>query len=243
MERRIVLKVSGAALQGDRPFGIDPAELDRIAGQVAECSAAGVQIAVVIGGGNLFRGREAEASGMTAATAHTVGMLSTVLNGLALQDAVEARGADVRTMSAFQMPQIAEPYIRRRAIRHLDKGRVVICVGGTGNPFVTTDTATALRAIEIEASALLMGKHGIDGVYTSDPNREPDARRYETLNFQDAIAARLGVVMDSAAISLCAEHGLPIHVFSIQSDGAIVDAVLRDRIGTRIHAGPTALAS
>ncbi len=243
MDRRIVLKVSGGALQGGRPFGIDPGELDRIAGQIGACSAEGVQIAVVVGGGNLFRGREAEASGMTAATAHQVGMLSTVLNGLALQDAVEARGVDVRTMSAIQMPQIAEPYIRRRALRHLDKGRVVICVGGTGNPFVTTDTATALRGIEVGASALLMGKNGIDGVYTADPNSHPDARRYDRLNFRDALAAQLGVVMDSAAISLCAEHGLPIHVFSIQAPGAIVDAVLRGRIGTIVHDGPTAIAA
>ena len=238
-----MLKVSGGALQGGRAFGIDPAELDRIAGQIAGCNGEGVQIAVVVGGGNLFRGREAEASGMTAATAHQVGMISTVLNGLALQDAVEAHGVAVRTMSAIQMPQIAEPYIRRRALRHLEKGRVVICVGGTGNPFVTTDTATALRGIEIEASALLMGKNGIDGVYTADPNSHADAERYERLNFQDALAAQLGVVMDSAAISLCAEHDLPIHVFSIQAPDAILEAVLHGKIGTIVHDGPTSIAA
>ena len=242
-QRRIVLKVSGQSLQGSRSFGIDPAALDSIAGQIARCSRDGVQIAAVVGGGNLFRGREAEDGGMAAATAHQVGMLSTVINGLALQDAVEAAGAEVRTMSAVQMPQLAEPYIRRRAVRHLHKHRVVICVGGTGNPFVTTDTASALRGIEIEASALLMGKHGTDGVYTADPARDPAARRYERLNYQDALAEHVGVVIDSAAISLCSEHRLPIHVFSINDPDAIVNAVLHDRIGTRVDGSPTELAA
>ena len=239
---RILLKLSGEALQGARDFGIDPETLRRIARQIRRCDALGIEVAVVVGGGNLFRGRLAAESGMDRATADYAGMLATVINGLALQDALEAEGAEVRTMSAITVSQVAEPYIRRRAIRHLEKGRVVLFVGGTGNPYVTTDTAAALRGVEIDAMRLLMAKHGTDGVYTADPATHPDATRYATLNIHDAIQQRLGVVMDTSALSLCEENGLPILVFDIAPPDAIVQAVIEGSVGTLVGAVDTHLA-
>ncbi len=243
---RVVLKVSGESLQGQRDSGIDSTALNDIARQIVECRNRGVEIGVVVGGGNLFRGRLAAELGMTEATAHYAGMLATVINGLALQDAIEAAGCEVRTMSALQVRQVSEIFIRRRAIRHLEKGRIVLCVGGTGNPYVTTDTAAALRGIELDADRLLMGKHGTDGVYTADPALDPTAKRYAHLNYRDALQQSLGVLMDASALALCEEHSLPIVVFNIESAGAIVKTVIDgpdlERAGTRVDHGVTRLA-
>ncbi len=238
---RVLLKLSGEALMGSQPFGIDPSALRGIADQLARCHAHGVQIAVVVGGGNLFRGRTAAEAGIDRATADYAGMLATIINALALQDALEAVGLEVRTMSAITVAQVAEPYIRRRAIRHLEKGRLALFAGGTGNPYVTTDTAAALRGVEIGAARLLMAKSGVDGAYTTDPATDPKARRYETLNYRDAIADRVQV-MDTAALSLCEENALPILVFDIGPPDAIVRAVIDGSIGTLVGAMPTRLA-
>ncbi len=201
-----------------------------------------MEIALVVGGGNLFRGRTAAQAGMDRATADYAGMLATVINGLALQDALERQELQVRTMSALAVSQVAEPYIRRRAIRHLEKGRVVLFVAGTGNPYVTTDTAAALRGVEISAERLLMAKNGVDGVYTADPAQDPAARRYATISYRDAIAQNLGVVMDTAALSLCEENDLPVLVFDIAPPDAIVDAVIGGSVGTLVGSAPTRLA-
>jgi len=243
---RVVLKVSGESLQGQRDSGIDSGALNDIARQIVECRSRGVEIGVVVGGGNLFRGRLAGELGMTQATAHYAGMLATVINGLALQDAIEAAGGEVRTMSALHVRQVSEIFIRRRAIRHLQKGRVVLCVGGTGNPYVTTDTAAALRGIELDADQLMMGKHGTDGVYTADPAHHPDARRYSQLNYREALQQNLGVLMDASALALCEEHSLPIVVFNIEAPDAIVSTVIDgpnlELAGTRVDHGATVLA-
>ncbi len=243
---RVVLKVSGESLQGQRESGIDSDALNDIARQIVECRNRGVEIGVVVGGGNLFRGRLAAKLGMTEATAHYAGMLATVINGLALQDAIEAAGCEVRTMSALQVRQVAEIFIRRRALRHLEKGRIVLCVGGTGNPYVTTDTAAALRGIELDADQLLMGKHGTDGVYTADPAVDASAKRYAQLNYRDALQQNLGVLMDASALALCEEHSLPIVVFNIESADAIVKTVIDgpdlEQAGTRVDHGATVLA-
>ncbi len=217
-----------------------------MARQIAACRERGVEIGVVVGGGNLFRGRIAAKLGMSEATAHYAGMLATVINGLALQDAIEAAGCEVRTMSALHVRQVSEIFIRRRAIRHLEKGRIVLCVGGTGNPYVTTDTAAALRGIELDADQLLMGKHGTDGVYTADPATHADARRYARLNYRDALQQNLGVLMDASALTLCEEHSLPIVVFNIEAPDAIVKTVIDgpdlELAGTRVDDGDTRLA-
>ena len=243
---RVVLKVSGESLQGQRDSGIDSASLNDIARQIVECRDRGVEIGVVVGGGNLFRGRLASQLGMAEATAHYAGMLATIINGLALQDAIEAAGGEVRTMSALQVRQVSEIFIRRRALRHLEKGRIVLCVGGTGNPYVTTDTAAALRGIELDADQLLMGKHGTDGVYTADPATHPDARRYAHLNYREALQQNLGVLMDASALALCEEHSLPIVVFNIEAPDAIVSTVIDgpnlEQAGTRVDHGDTLLA-
>lgn len=243
---RVVIKVSGESLQGHREAGIDPLPLNEFASQIARCHDAGAEVAVVVGGGNFFRGRLADELGMQPATAHYAGMLATVINGLALENAIEALNVEVRTMSAIRVEQVAEPYLRRRALRHLQKGRIVVCTGGTGNPFVTTDTAAALRGVELEATELLMGKHAVDGVYTADPARDPHAHRYAELNYRDALQQNLGVLMDASALSLCEENNLPILVFNIEAPDAIVNAVLENgqtgQVGTRIDAGPTRLA-
>ena len=199
-------------------------------------------MALVVGGGNLFRGRTAAEAGMDRATADYAGMLATVINGLALQDALEREDLQVRTMSAISVAQVAEAYIRRRAIRHLEKGRVVLFVAGTGNPYVTTDTAAALRGVEIDAARLLMAKNGVDGVYTADPAVDPAARRYATISYRDAIAQNIGVVMDTAALSLCEENDLPILVFDIAAPDAIVQAVMGGSVGTLVGPEATRLA-
>ena len=200
------------------------------------------EVALVVGGGNLFRGRTAAEAGMDRATADYAGMLATVINGLALQDALEREDLQVRTMSAITVAQVAEAYIRRRAIRHLEKGRVVLFVAGTGNPYVTTDTAAALRGVEIDAARLLMAKNGVDGVYTADPALDASAQRYATISYRDAIAQNIGVVMDTAALSLCEENDLPILVFDIAAPDAIVKAVMGGSVGTLVGPEATRLA-
>jgi uridylate kinase len=239
---RVLLKVSGEALMGGLASGIDPLTLNRIAQQIKTAvNEMGVQLAVVVGGGNIWRGATASQTGMDRATADYAGMLATVINALALQDAIEQVGADVRTQTAIPVPQVAEPYIRRRAIRHLEKGRVVIFAAGTGNPYMTTDTAAALRAVEIEAQVLLMSKNRVDGVYDADPVKHPEARRFTELTYMDAISRRLEV-MDSTALSLCMENELPILVFDVGSPDGIVRAVRGEEIGTRVAGGQTTMS-
>jgi uridylate kinase len=237
--KRILLKVSGEALMGDAAFGIDPASVNSIATQIkAACDL--VQVAVVVGGGNFWRGATASQTGMERATADYAGMLATVISGLALQDAIEHVGGDVRMQTAIPIQQVAEPYIRRRAIRHLEKRRVVIFAAGTGNPYMTTDTAAALRAIEIDADVLLVAKNRVDGVYDADPRKQPDARRFSRLSYMDALSRRLQV-MDSTALSLCMENELPIVVFDVASPNGIVDAARGAEIGTRVGANESLL--
>jgi uridylate kinase len=230
--KRILLKVSGEALMGPAAFGIDPASVNSIATQIKAASDL-VQVAVVVGGGNFWRGATASQTGMDRATADYAGMLATVISGLALQDAIEHVGGDVRMQTAIPIQQVAEPYIRRRAMRHLEKHRVVIFAAGTGNPYMTTDTAAALRAIEIGADVLLLGKNRVDGVYDADPRKQPDARRFSKLSYMDALSRRLQV-MDSTAISLCMENALPIIVFDVASPNGIVDAARGADIGTHV---------
>ena len=222
--KRILLKLSGEALMGERQYGIDPAVLDLIARQITDVLNLGVEAAVVVGGGNIFRGTEASQQGMERATADYAGMLATIINALALQNALEKAGVTVRTQSAINVQAVAEPYIRRRAIRHLEKGRVVLFAAGTGNPYMTTDTAAALRAIEIGAEVVLMAKNKVDGVYEADPRQVPGARRFQTLGYIEAINRRLEV-MDSTALSLCMENALPIIVFDLSAPDSIVRAV------------------
>ena len=231
--RRVMLKISGESLKGPTAFGIDPTAVNYLAEQIGEAHQLGVEIAVVMGGGNIWRGEAAEQRGMDRATADYAGMLATVINALALQDALEQRGVDTRTQSALQMQAVAEPYIRRRAIRHLEKGRVVLFAAGTGNPYMTTDTASALRALEINADVLLMAKNNVDGVYDSDPNQNPEAIRFSNLAYLDALNLRLEV-MDSTAISLCMDNALPIVVFNVFEPGSIGCILTGDTVGTLI---------
>jgi len=238
---RTLLKVSGEALMGEGSYGIDAATLAAVASQIKNVQALGTQMAVVVGGGNIFRGTEASAAGMDRATADYAGMLATIINALALQDALEKAGLAVRTQAAIAVQQVAEPYIRRRAIRHLEKGRVVLFAAGTGNPYMTTDTAAALRAIEIGAQVLLMSKNRVDGVYEADPRKQPGARRFEVLSYLEAINRRLEV-MDSTALSLCMENDLPIIVFDIAAPEGIMQAVRGERIGTFVGNRETVLA-
>ena len=231
--KRILLKLSGEALMGERQYGIDPAMLKLVASQIKTVLNLEVQAAVVVGGGNIFRGSEASQQGMERATADYAGMLATIINALALQQALEDAGVTVRTQSAITVQAVAEPYIRRRAIRHLEKGRAVLFAAGTGNPYMTTDTAAALRAIEIGAEVLLMAKNRVDGVYEADPRQVPGARRFETLDYIEAINRRLEV-MDSTALSLCMENALPIVVFDLSAPDSIVRAVRGERIGTLV---------
>jgi uridylate kinase len=235
--RRVLQKLSGEALMGDRDYGIDPERVAVIAAEIGEVQRSGVETAIVVGGGNIYRGMAAAARGMDRATADYSGMLATVLNSLAVQDALERAGADTRVMSALHVQEVAEPYIRRRAMRHLEKGRVVIFAAGTGNPFFTTDTAAALRALEIGAQAILMAKHGVEGVYDGDPRRDPDARFIPALTHLDAIERRLEV-MDTTALSLCMDNSLPIHVFRL-ADGNIARVVRGERVGTIISTDDT----
>lgn len=231
--RRIVLKLSGEAFSGGADFGIDPTVSIRVAKQIKQVSEMGVEVAVVVGGGNIWRGAQAEKNGMDRATADYAGMLATVINALSLQDALERDGVTTRTQSALNIQQVAEPYIRRRAIRHLEKGRVVIFAAGTGNPYMTTDTAAALRAIEIEAGVLLMTKNNVDGIYSADPRKDPRARKFDSITYLDAINMRLEV-MDATALSLCLENKLPIIVFDFLADRSIERAVMGEPIGTMV---------
>ncbi len=231
--RRILLKLSGEALMGQAGYGIDPAVVDRLAEEIEGARRHGVQIAIVIGGGNIWRGIGSLAQGMDRAQADYMGMLATVINALALQDALEKRGCFTRVQTAIRMEEVAEPYIRRRAIRHLEKGRIVILAAGTGNPYFTTDTAAALRALEIEAEVILMAKNGVDGVYDDDPRRNPNARKFDRLTFLEAINRRLQV-MDSTALSLCMDNHMPIVVFDVETPGGIERIILGEQVGTRI---------
>ena len=231
--RRILLKLSGEALMGDQPYGIDPARVTTVAREVERVSRRGVEIALVIGAGNIYRGMAAAAEGMDRATADYAGMLATLLNCLTIQDALEKLGAQTRLLSALEVSEVAEPYIRRRAIRHLEKGRVVIFACGTGNPFFTTDTAAALRALEIGAEAILMGKNAVDGVYDGDPRLDPSATFLPELTHRDAIERGLKV-MDTTALSLCMDNGLPIYVFGLDDEQNIERLVSGERVGTII---------
>jgi uridylate kinase len=233
---RILLKLSGEALLGDRPYGVDPAFCTFIADQVRQVHTLGVQVGIVVGGGNIFRGMAAAARGMDRATGDYIGMLATVMNGLALQDALERVGVPTRVMSAIAMNEVAEPYIRRRAVRHLEKGRVAIFVAGTGNPYFTTDTAAALRAVEINAEVLLKATK-VDGVYDSDPVTNPDARRYAELGYADLLRDQLKV-LDAAAVSLCMENDLPIVVFDLNQPDNLTRVAAGEPVGTRISGAP-----
>ena len=228
--RRIVLKLSGEALAGSQGYGIDPPVLDRVGAEVRDVTELGVQVAIVIGGGNIFRGIAASAAGMDRATADYMGMLATIINSLALQDALEKAGLQTRVLSAIEMRAVAEPYIRRRAIRHLEKGRVVIFAAGTGNPFFTTDTAGALRAVEIGADAIIKATK-VDGIYTADPKLDRNARRLEKVTYIEVLNQGLGV-MDTTAISLCMDNKLPIIVFDLTQAGNIKRLVLGEPVGS-----------
>jgi uridylate kinase len=231
---RILLKLSGEALMGDLAYGADADRIAAIARQVKTVADRGVETAIVVGGGNIYRGLEGAAAGMDRATGDYMGMLATVLNALALQDALEKTGALTRVLSAITISEVAEPYIRRRAMRHLEKGRIVIFAGGTGNPFFTTDTAAALRALEIHAETILMAKNGVEGVYTADPRTEPDAEFIADITHREAIEQRLQV-MDSTALSLCMDNGLPIHVFNMDDERNIDRIVCGERVGTVVR--------
>ncbi len=235
---RVLLKVSGEALLGSRTYGVDPQVCQFIAHQVHQAQDAGVELAIVVGGGNIFRGLAAAAKGMERATGDYMGMLATVMNGLALQDALEKEGVPTRVMTAIGMNEVAEPYIRRRAMRHLEKGRVVILAAGTGNPYFTTDTAAALRAVEIGAQVLLKGTK-VDGVYTADSKLEPDAERHDVITYAQVLADRLNV-LDATAVSLCMENDLPIVVFDMNQPDNIRRAATGEPIGTLIHGGQAA---
>src|ERR1051325_2206133 len=226
--KRSLLKLSGEALMGDLSYGTDATEVQRIAEQVAAVRARGVEVAIVVGAGNIYRGLSAAAEGMDRATGDYMGMLATVLNALALQDALEKRGAHTRVQSAITISEVAEPYIRRRAMRHLEKGRIVIFAAGTGNPFFTTDTAAALRALEIHAEAILMAKNAVEGVYDADPRVNPDANFLPEITHHEAIERRLQV-MDSTALSLCMDNMLPIYVFNVDDERNIDRIVCGER--------------
>jgi uridylate kinase len=229
--RRILLKLSGESLLGDNEYGADPDRIGAIADQVKNVHDHEVEVAIVVGGGNIYRGLKGAAAGMDRATGDYMGMLATVLNALALQDALEKRGTHTRVQSAITISEVAEPYIRRRAIRHLEKGRIVIFAAGTGNPFFTTDTAAALRALEIHAEALLMAKNAVEGVYDADPRTNPDANFIPELTHHEAIERRLQV-MDSTALSLCMDNHLPIYVFNVDDERNIYRIVCGERVGT-----------
>jgi uridylate kinase len=236
--RRILLKLSGEALLGKRQYGVDPDFCAFIARQVAQVHALGVEVGIVVGGGNIFRGLAAAANGMDRATGDYIGMLATVMNGLALQDAIERAGVPTRVMSAIAMNEVAEPYIRRRAVRHLEKGRVVILAAGTGNPYFTTDTAAALRAVEIGAEVILKATK-VDGVYDADPVTNPDAKRYEKLSYLQLLDQRLGV-LDATAVSLCMENEIPIVVFDLNRPDNITRVAAGEPVGTLISGGSPA---
>lgn len=231
--KRVLLKLSGEVLMGDEAYGIEPETISRLARELIEVQQSGVELAIVIGGGNIFRGMVGTASGMDRASADYMGMLATMMNGIALQDALERHGAQVRVISALHIREVAEPYIRRRAVRHLEKGRILIFAAGTGNPYFTTDTAASLRAMEIHADAVLKGTK-VDGVYTSDPVRNPEAKRYDMLTFTEALTRRLGV-MDATAMSLCRDNRMPIVVFDVTTPGQMLKVVSGESVGTLVR--------
>ncbi len=231
--KRVLLKLSGEAFSGKTNYGIDSDTLKAIARQVKDVILMGVDFSIVVGGGNIWRGAKAEQEGMDRVTADYAGMLATVINSLALQDVLERNGTPTRIQTAIIIQQVAEPYIRRRAIRHLEKGRVVIFAGGTGNPYMTTDTAAALRAIEIEAQVLLMAKNDVDGIYNADPTKNSEAKKFDNLTYLEALNLRLEV-MDATALSLCLENKLPIVVFDLQAPNSIERAIAGESIGTLV---------
>lgn len=233
--KRILLKLSGEALMGDGENNISPVIVKRIAGELCELMRAGVQVAVVVGGGNIFRGAGLASAGMDRVTADHMGMLATIMNALAIQDALEQQGAFARVLSAVKVNQICEDYIRRRAVRHLEKGRIVIFAAGTGNPFFTTDTAASLRAVEIGADVLLKGTK-VDGVYTADPKKHPDARRYTRLTYDQVLDQKL-MVMDATAVVMCRDHNMPLRVFDITVPGSIKRIVTGEEEGTLVERG------
>lgn len=232
--RRVLLKLSGEALMGELDYGIEPRVIQRLAGEIATAGKAGVEIAIVIGGGNIFRGAGLARAGMDRVTGDYMGMLATVMNALAIQDALESQDVFARVMSALQIHEVCEDYIRRRAVRHLEKGRVVILAAGTGNPFFTTDTAASLRAIEIGADVLLKATK-VDGVYDADPACNPDAKRYETVSYDRVIADKLGI-MDATAIVMCRDNNLPLRIFNLSRENALVKAMAGEDVGTRVEA-------
>ncbi len=230
--QRVLLKLSGEVLMGDGAYGIEPNTINRLAAELIQVSQNGVELAIVIGGGNIFRGMMGTASGMDRASADYMGMMATVMNAVALQDAIERQGEVVRVISALHIKEVAEPYIRRRAIRHLEKGRILIFAAGTGNPYFTTDTAASLRAMEIQAEIVLKGTK-VNGVYTSDPVKNPDAVRYETVTFTEALTKQLGV-MDATAMSLCRDNDMPIVVFDVTKPGEMLRAIAGESVGTLV---------
>jgi uridylate kinase len=231
--KRVLLKLSGEVLMGSTEYGIEPNTIERIALELIEVHKSGVQLAVVIGGGNIFRGMTGSAGGMDRASADYMGMMATIMNAVALQDAIERNGAYVRVVSALHVREVAEPYIRRRAIRHLEKERIVIFAAGTGNPYFTTDTAASLRAMEIGADVVLKGTK-VDGVYSADPKKDKTAHRYDKVSFTDALTLKLGV-MDSTALSLCRDNDMPIIVFDVNTPGNLLRAVQGEQVGTLVR--------
>ena len=231
--RRVLIKLSGESLMGDLDFGTDPNRVNAVAQQIKVVHDRGIEVSIVVGAGNIFRGMSGAAAGMDRATADYMGMLATVLNALPLQDALERNGVHTRVQSAIAVAEVAEPYIRRRAMRHLEKGRVVIFAGGTGNPFFTTDTAAALRATEVRAEVILMAKNGVDGVYSADPKKDPSAELIPEITHMDAIQRELKV-MDATALTLCMENGLPIHVFNMDDEQNIDRIVCGSAVGTLV---------
>ncbi|HBA35339.1 MAG TPA: UMP kinase [Gammaproteobacteria bacterium] len=230
--KRVLLKLSGEALMGQYDYGIDPSIIKRIAGEVKMISEAGVQVAIVIGGGNIFRGAGLAQSGMDRVTGDHIGMLATVMNGLAFQDALESMGTACRVMSALKMNEVCEDYIRRRAVRHLERGRVVIFVAGTGNPFFTTDSAASLRAIEIGADVMLKATK-VDGIYSEDPVKNPDAKRFNAISYEEVIRKNLQV-MDTTAIVMCRDHNMPLQVFNLLNEGDLVRLIAGEAVGSKV---------
>ena len=230
--KRILLKLSGEALQGEQGYGIDPKVISEIASQIAQIVDGGVELAITVGGGNIFRGLAGAAEGMDRAQADYIGMLATIMNALALQEGLERAGVDTRVQSAISMQEVAEPYIRRKAIRHVEKGRVVIFAGGTGNPYFTTDTTAALRACEIDAEAILKATQ-VDGIYDSDPHANPDATKFDEISYMEVLSRELHV-MDSTATTLCMDNGIPIIVFNLHKPGNIDRVLKGEHVGTTV---------
>jgi len=233
--RRVLLKLSGEVLMGNDAYGIEPHTINRLAGELIQVAHSGVELAIVIGGGNIFRGMMGTASGMDRASADYMGMMATMMNAIALQDAIERQGEHVRVISALHVKEVAEPYIRRRAVRHLEKGRILVFAAGTGNPYFTTDTAASLRAMEIQADIVLKGTK-VNGVYTADPVKDPNAVRYEKLTFTEALNKQLGV-MDATAMSLCRDNQMPIVVFDVTKAGEMLRAIAGESVGTLVQEG------